>query len=417
MVHGLRQRTARSSLVMSDLLFLAGVLMALLFSLQLGGARLGYIALTKNIPLAFGLAGVTLMLFGHGLFNPRQSPNNSWPVLDAVWPFLLLGLYIVTGSLVTRFSGPGKNTFLNNGMYLLFGLLVARAVYINPRAERLGRAYVRLLALVAGAMVLQLAVTWDRWLYHELQFLVVPMAVFFALRRELPSRWDRALVLLYLIGALLFRKNTGVLVGALTFAYLWGVDWKDRFIRLPGFRWKLLAALVLVLAAAVAAFTLVRLAHPDVLPTGNAAFRQSTYALAWERFTDSPLWGSGFLAESTNRFTDFDTGVSRNVLPTHSDWLDILANGGAIGAALWLAGISVTVRAVRRVDNATAGRETMAVIHCLACVCAAALLSCVFNPLLAQPVVALMIWSSWGLCMGLSLRHASPGRYPLASHA
>lgn len=407
-LQGLRPHKPQDGLVMSDLWFVAGLLMALLFSMQLGDTRLGYIAITKHLPLMLALAGVLLMMLGQGLFKQRRGPGAHWPVLGAAWPFLLLGLFIVTGSLITRFSGGGQNTFLNFGMYMLFGVLQARAVFSNPRAERLALASVRLIAVVAAAMVLQMAVTWDRWLYHELQFVVVPMAVYFALRHALPSGWDRALILLYMLGSLLFRKNTGVLVGALTFAYLWGADWKYRFVRLPSFRWKLVAMLLLVLLAALAAFAAIRLGKPDLLPTGNTAFREATYALAWGRFTASPIWGSAFMAEASSRFIGFDTGVSRNVLPTHSDWLDILANGGVIGALLWLSGIALTWRTVRRVDGAAAGRQTLALIHCLACMCAAVLLSCLFNPLLSQPVVALMAWSAWGLCMGLCLRHTRP---------
>ena len=415
-LQGLRPHKPHDGLVMSDLWFVTGLLMALVFSLQLGDVRLGAIAITKHLPLMIALAGVLLMWMGTGLFNQRRESGSHWPVLGAVWPFLLLGLYIVTGSLITRLSGTSQNTFLNNGMYMLFGLLLVRAVFSNPRAERLALAAVRLFAVVTGAMVLQMAVTWDRWLYHELQFVVVPMAVFFALRHVVPSGWDLALVLLYMVGSLLFRKNTGVLVGAVTFAYLWGADWKDRFVRLPSFRWKLIAVCLLVLLAALAAFAAIRLGKPDLLPTGNTAFRQATYAIAWERFTASPIWGSAFMAESTSRFTGFDTGVARNVLPTHSDWLDILANGGVIGALLWLAGIWLTWRTVRRVDAAAASRQTLALIHCLACIFLATLLSCMFNPLLSQPVVALMAWSSWGLCMGLALRYATPRPSTVLTH-
>jgi O-antigen ligase len=145
-------------------------------------------------------------------------------------------------------------------------------------------------------------------------------------------------------------------------------------------------------------------------PTGNTEFRMHTYEAAWQRFLDSPLWGSGFAREATEKFGLFDTGIAGNVLPTHSDVLDLLANGGILGFSLYLAGLAmIAALAWRRLLRPALGERPQARYgHALALLVLAALLTSCFNPILLQPPMAALAWANLGMLLGLALR-APPG--------
>lgn len=75
------------------------------------------------------------------------------------------------------------------------------------------------------------------------------------------------------------------------------------------------------------------------ISTGNTNFRLFLYANAFERFLESPIIGNLFTVEPVHKMRSF-FGASYTgeytKLPTHSDLLDVLANGGIVFFIIFL---------------------------------------------------------------------------------
>lgn len=131
-----------------------------------------------------------------------------------------------------------------------------------------------------------------------------------------------------------------------------------------------------------------------------------TYLAAWERFMESPLWGTLFLAEAVEKFTLYSIGVAGNVLPTHSDILDLAAHGGIIAVLLWLLGLTRIMRfSFRKILHPKFLDHPWGLYaHTLALMSLAGVVTYAFNPILLQPSMAYLLWTNLGLLLGLALR-------------
>lgn len=402
--HGLR-RNVRPNLIMTDLVYLLALALALLYVLvEPMGWRLGKIALTKHLPLiVLVVPSFILTLVGARIFHlSRSFPR----VTSSFLPLLGFALFVVTGSLYARYHLKIHNTFLFTGIYMLAAPFAAYMLIHSGNARRMLHVYQGLL-MVSGLVVTAGLVRnyGIEQVYHELEFLVPPLAVFFAF-----SGWRKGMhrfwIFVFLIAAVLFKKNSGYLTGLLVVAYLiWFGVW-------PAQRWQdslrktanlyVLATILLAFAAAA----LFLWSYKDAyLPSGNPQYRMLTYENTWRKFIASPWWGTFFSGPATEKFEGFDTGVANNVLPSHSDILDILANGGIIGAILWFWTLARIGRlawsGILQWDNRTHPLAPYA--HMMACMSLAAVLVYAFNPILLQPSKALLVWTNLGLLGGIAL--------------
>lgn len=410
---------APTNLRMSDWWLLAAFLLALAFVADPLAWRLEKQLTTKHLPLFMAVAGALFAVVGHVLFPPEpgRRARATGQVLAAAWPLLLLGGWILAGSLYARNANGINNTFLGMGLYMLFALLVAHIVLLSPARERLVRAFLAAAAVVATFMMGRMAVEIGaaNVAYHELEALTIPLAVYFAMRPNRTPKWHSLLVMLFLLGGLVYRKNTAYLVMLATAAYLWLVHWRFRFVASPGFRRMAIAWLVVVASAATAVVVYRAAIGGEWFPSGNPQYRVKTYETAWSNFRESPAWGSGFTASATEKFKDFDIRVARGVLPSHSDVLDIAANGGVLALLLW---IWSYVRAGRVAWIGLLHRrpadDIAAAAHALACMNLTAIIVYAFNPIMLQPVKAFLLWGQFGLLLGLALHH---GRDALAARA
>jgi hypothetical protein len=213
-------------------------------------------------------------------------------------------------------------------------------------------------------------------------------------------------LLFFLLLAFLFKKNTGYLTGMLVVVYLlrfyawprWSLQ--ERVRRATMVYW---TAIALLVCTALIAFLVIN--RTDYLPSGSPGFRLLTYQRAWQHFHASPLWGNWFTAPGSEKFTGFDTGVSNNILPTHSDVLDLLANGGVMAIVLWLWALWRVARlaygTVLRPEWASDPLAPYA--HMLAHSSIAGVVTYSFNPIFLQPGKALLLWANFGLLAGISL--------------
>lgn len=395
------------SLPWSEQLYLACIAAAALLTVSRFIWPLERIPYFKHLPWLATLPVLALTLAGARL---ATRPDASRPVPGAfavAWPLGLLALLVVGGSLYARLVAGVQSTFLNMGLYMSLVFAAAAMVSHSAAPERLLRAYTRILLLAALAMALGLMVYFRRReVYHEEIFLVIPLGVYcFLAWRGAAARWGALAFFLAL--ALLSAKNTSYLVALMTMGYLGLVLGLPRAAAAPPLRrlWGYyLAFVVLALVAAVVAYLLY---FRDVyLPSGNVAYRSHTYGLAWQKFLASPGWGTLFAEESVKKFTLYSIGIARNILPTHSDIMDLLAHGGLLAVGLWALGLArIAAYAWRRLlAPRWLGHPWAAHGHAYAMVSLAAVATYAFNPLMLQPGMAYLLWTTLGFLLGAALR-------------
>ncbi|MGZ5029927.1 MAG: O-antigen ligase family protein [Methylobacter sp.] len=371
---------------------------------------LGQIHPYKHLAGMMALPALLLTLVGDCLFFRWQKRSSS---LSSLWPLLAFSALIVIGSGYARVLVGVQDTFMIFGLYIWAAPMAATMLLRCGDPQRLLRTYIIFL-LAGGAWVFAgLAVNYGvKQVYHELEYLFPPLAVFFVFRYQTGQKWMRwAGVSFFLLTALLFKKNTGYLTGLLVVGYLFVFYVWPQWSRLESLRKMVkIYALVIIILVAAALAALLLLHRDTYLPTGNTEFRVLTYELAWARFLKSPLWGTGFTGAGAEKFTGYDTGVSDNILPTHSDILDILAQGGLIGITLWLWGLLRVARlACKTILHPRSLAHPLAPYgHMLACASLAAVLTYAVNPILLQTTKAMLLWTNLGFLVGISLMVGSP---------
>jgi O-antigen ligase len=399
-----------AGLLWTDWWFLAGVALAALLAVDPLGWELASNTFARHLALLVSMPAVAMALLLRIALPDTAAPGRVRPLADSLavaWPLALFAAMAVCGSTYARVALGADTTFLNYGMYAatLFG--AAAMVMQCPAPLSLVRGYFAI--LLAAALVMSaflIAYAGKRQVYHEQIFLVIPMAaLFFAGNSPAPVRWGAAAF--FLLMGWCSHKYTSYLVAALTAAYLAIFIWVPRLTRSDALGW--LSAIywgVLGFLVAGAAGVAYALRGGTDQPTGNLEFRLYTYQAAWDKFLDSPLWGNLFAHEATEKFRLFDIGIAHNVLPTHSDLLDLLANGGLLGFGLCALGVlAIAAVAWRRLLRpALIARPEAPFGHALALLSLAAIATCAFNPILLQPPMAALAWGNLGMLLGLSLR-------------
>lgn len=397
-------RPERASLAWSEqMLLLCAALAMFLVVIRFLLPPLDDNPLIKHLPLALTLPFFVLTLMGSQL-SPRPGSGG---VIAAAWPLALLALIIVGGAAYARVVNQVQASFLNMGLYMSLLFVGATVVTHSAAPGRLAHAYCRILLMGALVMALGLIVFFRRReVYHEEIFLVIPLAVYaFLAWRHVLARWVGLIFFLAL--ALLSAKNTSYLVAFLTAAYLAMLQWWHGVSALPPLHrvWRGYVTLVaLTLVALAVAYLLLH--RETYLPSGNVDYRSHTYGLAWRQFLDSPAWGTWFTAQGVQKFTLYTVGSTRNLLPTHSDVMDLLANGGVLGIALWFVGLFKIAHRAWRCLLAPRWRAHpwAPYAHTLTMISLAAVVTYAFNPIMLQPGMAYLMWLSLGFLLGLALR-------------
>lgn len=398
-----------SRLVMSEWFVIAALALALIWSRSEKAVPGGLVGPVGHLSAPILLVGAGLSLAGRRLFAARTMPASP-PLtpMGLTWPLLVLALMVLGGSLYAQFVAGATHTFRTMGAYMLAACLVTGVVATSGNPVRLVTVCFLLLActgIVSLWVTVGLFFTSSLAPFHELEFLIIPLIVYVATRKTELSLRESLLVWAGIVSAVFFHKNSAYLVAFGALAYLWLFHW-----RLTHSRANVLQRAVQTLAAGIAIcsvlagyFALHRF-NEDYLPTGNTVFRLHMYEMAWNRFLESPVWGTFFSGSPVQKFTLYDTGVARNLLPTHSDVLDLLAHGGVIAVALWLLAHWLLVRAVwihilrRRGDL---DPHVIALGHTLLCMTLLGAVTYSFNPLLQNPARAMVIWGQFGLLAGL----------------
>ena len=400
-------QTLKAPLYWTDAVMLGTLLLALAFVID-PFLHLERIAVTKHLPLVIGCFALTMTIVGASLSPGRDRTRRGSGVARAALPFLLLGTWIIAGSLYARFVDHINDTFLTVGLYMLAAPGIAVFIAASPGRWRVVGVYMRALSVAAAFMILRMIAehVTSGGAYHELEYLVVPVGVFYALRPHGSGSWNICLAAFFLLGGLTFLKLTGFIALGMALAYLWIVDWRFRFRGDMRFRARAIRCMTVAVLLCAGAAAAIMSRHHKVVPDGNPGYRLITYQNALHRFFDSPVYGTSFDASATSRFTAFEISAAQGELATHSDLLDLAANGGllALGLLLW-ANVRVLRYARQTLFAGGVTDDMVAAAHALACMILTGVLVYAFNPILLQPDRALLLWCNTGLLLGMALCH------------
>ena len=391
----------------ADLGVIGALVLALLFVINPTGLAFERITATKHIPLLFSIMAL-LMAVASAALEPGQTALRRGAGMGRLSrPFLLLASWVIVGSLYARYVDHVEDTFLTIGLYMLAVPGMTLYIVCSKARWRIVALYMKALSLSAGFMLLVMIAehVGSGGRYHELEYLVVPIGVYHALRPG-NSRWQVALAAFYILGWLVFLKLTGFMALGVALAYLWMVEWRFRYKEHEPFRrWARRCMVGGVLAGAVLAiFVMQHRGH--VGPDGNLGYRMVTYRNAVNRFLSSPLYGASFDMSATARFTGFQIDAAHGHLPTHSDVLDLAANGGVLALGLLIWGYARILNYARKtIFSVRTNSELVAIAHTLACSMLTGVVVYAFNPILLEPDRALLLWSTTGMLLGMAICH------------
>lgn len=283
------------------------------------------------------VGSVTVALSFHLLARKATAPEafgvSSRAVFARWYPIVLLGVMIISGSVYAIKVEDVRNNFLNFGLSMLF--LPALAIAIDSSSNPLGLLKWLAVVYVLTVLTILIEMPFTGSTHHEEVFVAIPLGLFFLSASKL--NWWKVLLGFGLIGACAFSiKNTTFIMMAVAVMTAYGL-WILRLTKvkdkLKAFVWSLCALLLvgLFMASSLVAWYKFK----DRLPHGNTEYREEMYGIAWNKFKDSPVWGNLFTGETVSYFGLYKVDMPTPYLPTHSDILDILANGGLIGIVLW----------------------------------------------------------------------------------
>ena len=395
-----------SVLNLTDLGILFALFLAVFYAMDPFMLYIDKRSVFKHFHLIFVIPFFTLAWFGKRLNALR---DNFVSVVPICWPLMLLAVWIIGGAMYARFHSKIVETFLIMGTYMLVTVGAARFIADHRDPVRLLNLY---MGMLFGAIVIGAAWqagygrTWSK--FHEMEALTVPLAVFWFVRAKSAAGRVAALVLMLAL-MLLVIKNTSFLVTGIALAYLWWCFVRPQLQKTHALERLLhfyVLAIIPVLLAAV--YGGIKLLKHDALPDGNPKYRLFTYERTWADFTNSPIWGKSFSGAGAEQFGLFQVGSSTQILPSHSDLLDILGQGGVIGMALfifalWRIGRYIYVNFRARRPGALS--KTMeAHFHWLTVSCLSTISVVAFNPIMLQPGKAFVLWMNLGIVLGIAIR-------------
>lgn len=396
------------ALQMTDYFFLVCLFIMLFWALDPFRVSLDNIGFVKRIPSVLIVINLAFIAVSRLMFAKRSEYVSVLTIAkDCKW-LLLFAFMVIGGSAYARFVSKIEETFLTMGTYTLFAPIIYWYVVNSNAPMRLLRAIAYMMVLWSLiAAGLQFAFFRKLEAFHAREHLVLPiLGVFFYCIPWKHGKW--VAVLLLPAVAVAASKNTAFLLVLVTLGYLLGLSLWDRLShhRDGVLRFTTVFGVIVLSATLVAGLGALRYKFKEELPTGNPEYRLVTYKIAWNKFLSSPVWGSGFRHAAVEQFDRFEVAARTQNLPTHSDPLDMLANGGVLGFGFWLAGVGPLLwrafwRYSRRVKELV--WQDQMVHHGFLIMSLSGVLVCIFNPIYNLPSLAMATWLQFA-CLLASYR-------------
>ena len=397
------ERSVTPSLEMTDYFFLFTLFLLMAWSMDPFRWGMDILNGVKRVPSIFLVMNLAFIVVGRALFFNKRVVQSFWDVIKENRWLVIFASLVVTGSSYARFKSGIEESFLTMGTYM-FMVPIAKWYIINSQAPlKLLRGILSVYMFWAfTSLIIQFIFFRKFEVFHSREHMVLPMVA--GLLYYSPVTAIRAMgLLIVVIGAIAVSKITAFIVGIITLTYMLGLSLypKIRFQRDSLVRTFLTVGFVLSVAVAVIASVVAYKVAGDKAPHGNVGYRAHTYAIAWDKFKASPIWGEGFTKQAVVKFDLFTVQAETQTLPTHSDPLDILAAGGLIAALLWLGGIVPKIRsALSDVSFHSHQLEWKEVIvhQCFLILVFTGLVVSAFNPILNIPNTASVYWLAFA-CM------------------
>lgn len=365
-------------------------------------------SLTRHLPTVLAIAATLLCVAGRLLFRPEQRPALG-QVIRTYLGLILFAAFVIGGSLYARLAHAIDHSFLLMGVSVVLGgpvnlwlIRTSRAPGVLVRSITMAAVGISLLGVLMNTL------HFGNMLYHGMEHVVLVAAALPLIAGRKPA--VRVVgVLLCILAAVAPNKITGYIVLLMIFTWVFIDELMIRTAMDPdriraGLRRTLGALLGIV---AILGVVLLYEAMKSHLPDGNTVYRMHTYQIAIDRFVASWLWGRGFAAPSVDHFGLFTVNTSTQLLPTHSDPLDILANGGLLAAIPFVLGLLSILHAAWRVltrgwvsgePKQTFLRAQLAMYFLITI---SGLTVMAFNPVLNSPGTSYLYWMCSALMCAL----------------
>lgn len=414
-------KTNNTRLVMTDYLFLIGIWLAIFWAVDPFDWRLDYRgAGVKHFPIIAISPAFILAFVGSIIFKSKISGSHGRAVIynkKLIIIIVLFAAYVSIGSFYARFSSAIVNGFLTLGLYTMTAPLMVWFVGKSINPSKLIKTILWIYLFWAlMAVLMQMIHFRGEAIFHAREHLVLAgLSLLYFLSKSKIAKL--AVVLLIAFTAFAGHKNTAYMVALILFLFFFivgGIGYaktiKDGFVR-----WMFWIRAALIAAISSIVVGLVYFYVKSTLPTGNPEYRLHTYEIAWNKFLSSPIWGNGYTLAATEQFDLFTVAAGTQILPTHSDPLDIIANGGLIGFLLWA---SVFVLLIRRWFLLSLNPEKqpdaslVPYLHALFCLVFTGVVVCAFNPILNSPNNAWAFWAPVGILIAALAPSSSKKKIP-----
>ncbi len=388
-----------TSMNMTDLFFLFGFFLVIFWAVDPFEWRLAYAAIVKHIPVITISPAFFLTIAASFLFPEKKTiveHYNKYKITILILCFF--GFYVSIGSFYARFFKGIENGFLTMGLYTFTAPLTFWYLRKCENPVFLIKIMVSTYFFFSLIALLMQMVNINKVGYfHEREHLVISVLILIYYLAH--SNIVRFLgIMLILSAALITRKNTAYLIMLMAVTYI-SIVWAIQHaltIKNSFSRWVFWFKNILTAVAFGLIITSLYFFSKSSLPTGNPEYRLHTYEIAWNKFLSSPVWGTVFTGAATEKFNLFAVSTSTQILPTHSDPLDVLAQGGLIGFFAWIAIPLILLRLWLFFILEPSKQLEFAFIpylHTLFFLVFSGYAVCTFNPLLNNPSLA---WSFWG---------------------
>lgn len=392
-------------LIFTDYLYLLSIFLVGFMSVDPFHLRLIQVPLIKNLSFIMVLPALVLS-YASVLLHRKETHhllNDNYKLAYIIFFFFV---YVFFGSLWGRFVEGTVNGFLNLGLYsFTFFMTLWFLSQTGDPFKIIKLTFYIFLFWIVVSLVNQVYFWGDTFYFHSREFLVIGFSALFYFISK--TNLQRALsILLLVVMGLLSQKNTGYLVLIMILAYIFILFFitrlyviKSPFSKITLWFFSVLGFILFILV--LAGFYI---QNKSDLPTGNTDYRLHMYEIAFNKFLESPVYGSFFSGTATIEFDLFKVAADTQTLPTHSDFIDILAHGGIIGITLWILIYLIIFRkfvSFIRVINTSSSTKLDPYIHVLFLVCFSNLIVSSFNPVMNSTDLSWSFWSSLAMLISL----------------
>lgn len=395
-----------SRLIMTDVAFLFILLLSVFFAMDPFLLYIDKRTAFKHTHLMLAIPAFVLAWAGMRI---GKKPKVTRTVTSICWPLMVFSAWVIAGAMYARIQLNIVESFLILGLYLTVTFGAARFIADHNDPTKILNSYLAfiILSLVVGSVWQAAGLqVWSK--FHEMEAFTVPLAVYFYVKAQTPQA--RAMAIIFMIALmLLVIKNTSFIAMGMALAYVWWC-----FIRPAQAKRHTINRIFhyygIIFTGTLIAGTYIGIKYvfTNALPDGNTKYRFFTYERTWNDFLESPIWGKLFAGAGAEQFGLFQVGASTQILPSHSDLLDILGQGGILGMLLFTIALLKIVIYVRyhfgRRKSDTLNSSLTAHFHWIAVSCICTIPVIAFNPILLQPGKAFVTWMNLGVLIGLAMR-------------